>query len=102
MAKVCPAVCSGAEKNPNPEAGVICGAGGNRTLVQTRNQYAFYMLSLLLVFVSNPATDSLIEPYSLVSHQVHGKNPWPAWTFRCLFTKNRQAGFLRDSLSAVP
>ena len=26
------------------------GAAGNRTLVQTRNQYAFYMLSFLLVF----------------------------------------------------
>ncbi len=29
---------------------MYCGAAGNRTLVQTRNQYAFYMRSFLLVF----------------------------------------------------
>ena len=30
-----------------------CGAGGIRTLVQTRNKQAFYMLILLLVFEQN-------------------------------------------------
>lgn len=32
---------------------IFGGAAGNRTLVQTRNPYAFYMLSRLLVFVGS-------------------------------------------------
>ena len=31
---------------------IKCGAAGSRTLVQTRNEYAFYMLSWLLIFES--------------------------------------------------
>lgn len=33
---------------------IFCGVAGFRTLVQTRNQYAFYMLSRLLVFIDRP------------------------------------------------
>nr|DAZ61197.1 MAG TPA: hypothetical protein [Caudoviricetes sp.] len=33
---------------------VICGAGGIRTLVQTRNPKAFYMLILRLILLSQP------------------------------------------------
>ena len=36
-----------------------CGAGGSRTLVQTRNNHAFYMLILPLVFVKSKGTDTL-------------------------------------------
>ncbi len=32
-----------------------CGAGGNRTRVQTRNKYAFYTLSFTLIFVIRTA-----------------------------------------------
>ncbi len=35
------------------------GAGGIRTLVQTRNQYVFYMLSLLFIVGCRPVTDNL-------------------------------------------
>lgn len=33
---------------------IDCGAAGDRTLVQTWNPYAFYMLSRLLVFDDGP------------------------------------------------
>jgi hypothetical protein len=82
-------------------ARVFCGAGGNRTLVQTRYKYAFYMLILLLFVGFRPVTDNLTEPYSLFSRPQSGKNSGPALTFRCLLIKNRQAGSLRDSLSAI-
>lgn len=36
----------------------FCGAAGNRTLVQTRNPYAFYMLSRLLIFDDGPERDT--------------------------------------------
>ena len=42
----------------------FCGAGGSRTLVQTRNNYAFYILILLLVFVPGKETDILIQTLS--------------------------------------
>ncbi len=35
---------------------MFCGAGGSRTLVQTRNPQAFYMLMLLLFFVQGKET----------------------------------------------
>ena len=41
-----------------------CGAGGSRTLVQTRNNYAFYILILLLVFELCKETDILIATLS--------------------------------------
>lgn len=40
----------------------FCGAAGFRTLVQTRNQYAFYMLIPLLIFVQNPEKSIQILP----------------------------------------
>ena len=40
------------------------GAGGSRTLVQTRNNYAFYILILLLVFELCKETDILIATLS--------------------------------------
>ena len=43
---------------------VSSGAGGSRTLVQTRNNYAFYILILLLVFVPGKETDILIQTLS--------------------------------------
>ena len=41
------------------------GAAGNRTLVQTRNPYAFYMLSRLLVFDDGPESDTQAIAYPL-------------------------------------
>ena len=38
------------------------GAAGNRTLVQTRNPYAFYMLSFLLVFEYSPEKSTQTIP----------------------------------------
>ena len=43
---------------------LFCGAGGSRTLVQTRNNYAFYILILLLVFELCKETDILIATLS--------------------------------------
>jgi len=43
----------------------FCGAGGNRTLVQTRNRRAFYMFSLTWVFDRSLASDGLASAYSL-------------------------------------
>lgn len=43
----------------------FCGAAGNRTLVQTRNPYAFYMLSHLLVFDDGPESDTQAIAYPL-------------------------------------
>ncbi len=40
------------------------GAGGSRTLVQTRNNYAFYILILLLFFELSKETDILITTLS--------------------------------------
>lgn len=42
-----------------------CGAAGNRTLVQTRNPYAFYMLSFLLVFDDGPEKSTQAIAYPL-------------------------------------
>ena len=47
------------------------GAGGSRTLVQTGNQYGFYMRILLLVVGIRLARGSRPEPYSPES------SPWP-------------------------
>ena len=44
---------------------LIGGAAGNRTLVQTRNPYAFYMLSRLLVFDDGPESDTQAIAYPL-------------------------------------
>jgi len=44
---------------------IRCGAAGNRTLVQTRNPYAFYMLSRLLVFDDGPESDTQAIAYPL-------------------------------------
>jgi hypothetical protein len=41
------------------------GAGGSRTRVQTRNQYAFYMLILLLIFEMGLVTGDRPQPYFL-------------------------------------
>ena len=38
---------------------VFCGDGGSRTLVQTRNPQAFYMLIPLLVFVTRKGANAL-------------------------------------------
>ena len=42
----------------------FCGAGGSRTLVQTRNNHAFYILILLLFFELCKETDILIATLS--------------------------------------
>ena len=42
--------------------GFFCGAAGNRTLVQTRNPYAFYMLSFLLFFEYSPEKSTQTIP----------------------------------------
>ena len=41
------------------------GAAGNRTLVQTRNPYAFYMLSFLLFFDDGPEKSTQAIAYPL-------------------------------------
>ena len=43
----------------------FCGAAGIRTRVQTGNQTAFYMLSILLIVGNRPAKCNLPEPYLL-------------------------------------
>lgn len=39
-----------------------CGAVGNRTPVQAKKQYAFYMLILLLILVSSEGTSARTIP----------------------------------------
>ena len=41
----------------------VCGAGGSRTLVQTGNQYGFYMHILLLVVGNRLVTGNRSDPY---------------------------------------
>ena len=42
---------------------ITSGAGGSRTLVQTGNQYGFYMLILLLVVGKRLVTGNRSDPY---------------------------------------
>lgn len=44
---------------------VFCGVGGIRTLVQTSNTQAFYMLILLLIFVIKQTANSQLYAYLL-------------------------------------
>ena len=39
--------------------GIICGVGGNRTLVQTSYKNAFYTFSFYLIFESKPTKNHL-------------------------------------------
>ena len=41
---------------------LFCGAGGSRTLVQTRKYYAFYRLIFVLIFVIQYDRSYRIEP----------------------------------------
>ena len=52
---------------------LIGGAAGFRTLVQTRNQYAFYMLSRLLVFDDSPESGTQAIAYLLNFHLLPGE-----------------------------
>ena len=45
--------------------GILCGAGGSRTLVQTSNTQDFYMLILLLVFDREQRADTQFPTYLL-------------------------------------
>ena len=47
---------------------VYCGAGGSRTLVQTRKPYAFYMLILAFIFVLRQDPSHQSQPYLLNLH----------------------------------
>jgi|GEM_PF-1820107 len=44
---------------------LFSGAGGSRTLVQTRNQYAFYMLISAFIFVPGQDRSHQPKPYLL-------------------------------------
>ena len=48
---------------------IICGAGEIRTLVQTRNQEAFYKFILLLVFEYKPEVNTQFIPYPIQFRQ---------------------------------
>ena len=47
---------------------IFCGAGGNRTRVQTRKPYAFYMLIPAFIFVMQQDLDHQLHPYPLKFH----------------------------------
>ena len=51
------------------------GAGGSRTLVQTRKPYAFYMLILAFVFVLQQDPSHQLQPYLLKLHRGVGVPP---------------------------
>jgi hypothetical protein len=44
---------------------MLCGAGGIRTLVQTDDNTAFYMLIFLLIVGYNPERSAQVVPYLL-------------------------------------
>lgn len=46
----------------------FCGTGGSRTLVQTRNNQAFYILILLLIFIAGKGTNTLSQRLSSEFH----------------------------------
>ena len=46
----------------------VSGAGGSRTLVQTRKPYAFYMLIPVRIFVKQQEPDDQLLPYPLMIH----------------------------------
>ena len=50
----------------------MSGAGGNRTLVQTRKPYAFYMLIPVFIFVMQQDLDHQLHPYLLKFHLTVG------------------------------
>ena len=54
----------------------VSGAGGIRTLVQTTDLWAFYMLILNLIVGTGPARDDLTCPYPLRFSSVGRENPW--------------------------
>ncbi len=51
------------------------GAGGSRTLVQTRDRYAFYMLIPLLIVGSGTGRSTQTKPYSLYLIRKPGPPP---------------------------
>lgn len=67
------------EKNNPLKKRVInlkCGAGGIRTLVQTGNTQAFYMLILLLIFDTKQTTDRQLCAYFLKFSSTDRNFPW--------------------------
>ena len=50
----------------------VSGAGGSRTLVQTRKPYAFYMLIPAFIFVMQQDPDHQLHPYLLKFHLTVG------------------------------
>ncbi len=55
--------CEGTKRkdsNQKMEEALSCGAGGIRTLVQTSNRIAFYMLSPCSIFDAQPTKDRLL------------------------------------------
>ena len=54
------------------------GAGGSRTLVQTRNRNAFYMLILLLVVGNGPGRGTQYQTLFPLSHLEAGTSSKPA------------------------
>ena len=79
----------------------VCGDGGSRTLVQTRNPQAFYMLIPLLVFVPRKGTDALNVTLSPEFRRTVGA---PVQLSRNCLAPRAQAGIrnlhLRDVSSA--
>ncbi len=76
-----------------------CGAGGIRTLVQTRNVIAFYMLSFCLDF--RPLAGQKQPTYGLASLKVHDRikalQPL-CLLLRCLLVERRKPRPSRDIL----
>ena len=56
---------SGCKSCNNLIINLICGAGGSRTLVQTRKPYAFYMLIFAWIFVYRQDRSHQSIPYPL-------------------------------------
>ena len=59
----------------------ICGVGGSRTLVQTRNTHAFYMLILLLIVELSKETDTLNSTLSPKFHYAAGASASLSWNW---------------------
>ena len=57
------------------------GAGGSRTLVQTRNTHAFYMLILLLIFESCKETNTLNMTLSPKFRYAYGASASLSWNW---------------------
>ena len=80
----------------------LSGVRGNRTLVQTRKPYAFYMLIPALVFVMQQDPDHQLHPYPQRFSSRHRGMPWLFPIFRAPLYQNASEQELFERCLVLP